>query len=637
MLHKSSILLLVSAAAFAVEPAHEVYIVNRKPASIAIVNTSTWDIDASIKLPAKSGDVLWAPDRRFAYVLQNGLDNLLRPSKKPSELLIVDMVQRKIVKNVPLGLAVWGISLSPDGQSVIAASGSRLLVNWRSFVSMPSVNAADIMHRGRARGGATLTLVDRSSDHSATVLPLGSPSSGVLFTRDGSERFVLDMPGNVLKVRKALGENGFIKLRSGPRRAKSNLSIYRRGQGTPVRTVAVDCWPAYWWITPDGKWAYLLDPGVPSTNARRYQEGELVVVDTEAGKVAAVHKAGANPDLLSPDPPTGEITLLSRASAKKGETKAQLLRFLGKDALPSFDGDDGRYVTRVPGVPGRWLVTGTAMCAWPDGGSPGNCIPLNRKTSGGEDQKEDQKEAASEPSLNGVPDDLVSVLGGEALAVKAGDKLGIVDLKTNRLEHVITTGRGVIRVANAFETVMATAALVAMDAVMAREGVAGVPVVDEAIFDLVYTSRFGAATANHGMLAGPDGDTVYALNTSTNDVTILDARTGKPVAKIPVGGECAGIGLTPNGRFVVAHSPDQITLIDTRTRKRTLEYHLHVDSVEGPAQGETVTAVYMLRQPPRIVALASHSLVVINSENGEMAYTPQKFGEPIELLEPGQP
>jgi YVTN family beta-propeller protein len=139
------------------------------------------------------------------------------------------------------------------------------------------------------------------------------------------------------------------------------------------------------------------------------------------------------------------------------------------------------------------------------------------------------------------------------------------------------------------------------------------------------------------MLAGPEGDTVYALNTYTNDVTILDAKTGKSVAKIPVGGGCVGIGLTPNGRFVVAHSPDQITLIDTRTRRRALDHHFQGEIEGHPIQDETVSAVYMLRQTPRIVALASHSLVVIDEESGDMAYRPEKFGHPLQLLEPGQP
>jgi len=34
-------------------------------------------------------------------------------------------------------------------------------------------------------------------------------------------------------------------------------------------------------------------------------------------------------------------------------------------------------------------------------------------------------------------------------------------------------------------------------------------------------------------------------------------------------------------------------------------------------------------------ALASHSLVVIDAESGQVTYTPQKFGDPIQLLEPG--
>jgi YVTN family beta-propeller protein len=611
MLHKLSILLLVSAAAFAVEPEHEVYIVNRKPASIAIVNTVTWEAGASIKLPANPGQALLAPEGRFAYVLINGMVDPLEPPKKPAELMIVDLAERKILKSVPLGPRVWRIGLSPDGRFVIA------------------------LNQGRVSTGATLTLVDRASGHSATVLPVGSPASSVQGTPDGSRLFVLATPDGVPLVRELRDDKRLSQLRSSPQRAKSTLSIYRLGQQTPDRTVELDCWPAYWLITPDGKWAYFLDPGVPSANAGRYQEGELVVVDADAGKVAAVHKAGARPDHLSFDAPTGEITALSWASAKKDETKTQLLRFRGADALPSFDAEDARFIARVPGVPGRWLVTGTAMCAWPDGASPGTCItvankrvewdaqghvisssgtstPANGKNSIGESQKEDQKEAASGPLLNGVPDDLLAVRGGEALAVKAGARLGIVDLKTNRLEHAITTGRGAVRFGN---NVATTAVAVFLSATGSW-------------VDLLLSPSISLSTPNNPMLAGPENDDVYALNTFSADVTIVDAKTGKAVAKIPVGGGCLGIGLTPNGRFVVAHSPGQITLIDTQSRKRALEHQL---------QDETVNAVYTLRQTPRIVALASRSLVVIDAESGKLVRTLEKFGDPIRLLEPGQP
>lgn len=616
MLHKSSILLLAFAAAFAVEPEHEVYIVNRKPPSIAIVNTSTWEIGASVKLPGKPEQALSAPGGRFVYVLLNRLVDPLKPPKKPAELLIVGMAEREILKSVPLGPRVAGISLSPDGRFVMALSpgppGKEVTVSGRV------ARALRDERQGRVNTGAKVTLVDRSSGHSATVLPVGSSSFSVHSARDGSRLFVLAVPDYVPLLREAGDDKRLSQLRSSTRRAKSTLSIYRPGQGAPDRTLELDRWPAFWVITPDGKWAYLLDPGVPSANAGRYQEGELVVVDAEAGKVAAVYKAGSTPGSLSFDAPTGEITALSWASAKKGETKAQVLRFRGKDALPSFDAGDVRFIARVPGVPSRWLVTGTAMCPWPDGGSPGTCIPVNRESSGGESQKEDQKEAASGPSLNGVPNDLLSIRCGEALAVRAGDRLGIVDLKTNRLEHVITTGRGAARFAENAARVFAIAA----------PGIVG---------DLLFDAYFLRFNYPNQMLAGPEGDTVYALNTYTNDVTILDAKTGKSVAKIPVGGGCVGIGLTPNGRFVVAHSPDQITLIDTRTRRRALDHHFQGEIEGHPIQDETVSAVYMLRQTRRIVALASHSLVVIDEESGDMAYRPEKFGHPLQLLEPGQP
>jgi YVTN family beta-propeller protein len=67
----------------------------------------------------------------------------------------------------------------------------------------------------------------------------------------------------------------------------------------------------------------------------------------------------------------------------------------------------------------------------------------------------------------------------------------------------------------------------------------------------------------------PDGREVYAGNTTTNTVAVIETASMTVVATIPIGATPAGVAFTPDNRraYVSGRSPSTVTVIDTTSRR----------------------------------------------------------------------
>jgi hypothetical protein len=188
----------------------------------------------------------------------------------------------------------------------------------------------------------------------------------------------------------------------------------------------------------------------------------------------------------------------------------------------------------------------------------------------------------------------------------ASSKVALLNLKDRRVEHVVTTGRGGVKFGKFLGAVALSAAMTGLSyysgAMMANAS--GSPV----FFYNVY--NFRPAPPNVHLAASPDGRFVYALNTMTNDVTIVRVEDGVVIEKIAVGGGSRAVGLMPGGRFVYAHGAGQLTLIDTRTNQKLAEHAVPSGRLSG---------VVALASDRRLVGLTSTALLVWDTETGQLA------------------
>ena len=206
------------------------------------------------------------------------------------------------------------------------------------------------------------------------------------------------------------------------------------------------------------------------------------------------------------------------------------------------------------------------------------------------------------PKQNKVFMALLVWYGGETFLFTPTSKVAMVDLNGKGAEQVITTGRGGIKFAKTLGAVALSAALTYASYKAARSMAQTTG--QYYFYYNVYT--FKMDSPNLSLASSSDGKFVYALNTFTDDVTIINSEDGSVVDKVPVGASCRRIQLAPGGKYIYAYAAKKVTLIDTQTQKPLV--HDLADS--------HVNTVYADEADGRILALTTTSVLVLDARDG---------------------
>jgi len=76
--------------------------------------------------------------------------------------------------------------------------------------------------------------------------------------------------------------------------------------------------------------------------------------------------------------------------------------------------------------------------------------------------------------------------------------------------------------------------------------------------------NFGVAAPQSSVVVRPDGKVAYALNTQTNDVTVVDVPTASVLSKEAAKGR--SLALLPGGAKVAVVGKDELRLFDTQAQ-----------------------------------------------------------------------
>lgn len=81
--------------------------------------------------------------------------------------------------------------------------------------------------------------------------------------------------------------------------------------------------------------------------------------------------------------------------------------------------------------------------------------------------------------------------------------------------------------------------------------------------------RFVALVMLLAGLTAAHAEEAFVTNQLSDDLTVIDLATSKPVVTIAIGGKPAGVAVTPDGRFAYVTSPDAkaVTVVDASARK----------------------------------------------------------------------
>jgi DNA-binding beta-propeller fold protein YncE len=138
----------------------------------------------------------------------------------------------------------------------------------------------------------------------------------------------------------------------------------------------------------------------------------------------------------------------------------------------------------------------------------------------------------------------------------------------------------------------------------------------------VFTPR----PPNLSLASSSDGQTLYALNTQTNDVTMINSGDGKILGHVAIGGGARQVMLAPGGKFVCAYSNKEITFIDAAKNQQHAEHKL----TDGKVMMVTPDA-----KSGRVLALLSNALEVWDAQEGKLVATVSGLTQAKFLARPG--
>ena len=136
---------------------------------------------------------------------------------------------------------------------------------------------------------------------------------------------------------------------------------------------------------------------------------------------------------------------------------------------------------------------------------------------------------------------------------------------------------------------------------------------------------FTPAAPNLELAASADNEHIYALNSQTNDVTIISTSDGKVIDKIAVGGGCKRVALAPGGHFVYSYTSGQFDLIDTGSNAKAVEYR--------PSSGK-LNSVSVLEDAKRLALLTTNAAIIWDAEKGTQIGTIEGLHQPGLLVQP---
>jgi DNA-binding beta-propeller fold protein YncE len=289
---------------------------------------------------------------------------------------------------------------------------------------------------------------------------------------------------------------------------------------------------------------YLVDPGKPSNKKEKNVDGTLVVVALADRKLVASVPAGSGPRAIVWDAPREQALLTSDGPpVEKGLPRPGVLRLLkAGEVVATLEVAEAPHLVRISGS--QAYVTGRQAIS---------VVDLEARRVAGQIAVE---------HAGGIDELVFSPDAKRAFALYDGSsRLSVLDLEKAQLVGSVTTGRGGIKFAKALGSV---ALSVAATTASYYSGMAGAQARGGGYYTYnVYS--FGVAAAETSVAVRPDGRFAYALNTQTNDVTVVDTTTATVLSKEAARGRSLA-PLTGGTRFAVL-GKDELRIFDTETQK----------------------------------------------------------------------
>jgi hypothetical protein len=393
----------------------ELYIVNRTPPSVSIIDGQHWRTVESIAL-----DEDYEPDwgavslgGRFLYVAgDRKIPSYRSESLDPARLWIVDLSSRNLTGTIPI-----------DSQR-----GPTFSKNGGYLVVQDSLN---------------YIFLDTHTGEVAGKLPQYAANRGLSVSRNTSRVFSLYSNFPLANQTDADGP------RSG---LPAFLRIYGLDSEKPY--IEIELPGSRDWsggvccrlmLSNDENWLYIVNGG-RAGDAKNYRNGIVHVIDTAIGKPVAQFAIPAACGEVQ-EPEAGSPLVLT-VSAK--DSRGKLYRFHADRPPQVIDvGADPIELKRLPNQAGFWAISRQDVRFLADGASAVSyAVPLK--------PYKNLSQADATVFLDDYPSEILYLPSQNRLVIgrmTKSDKLAIANLTSNLIEHVVTVGRSETKARNVAEDV----------------------------------------------------------------------------------------------------------------------------------------------------------------------------------------
>ncbi|MEO7135468.1 MAG: hypothetical protein ABI024_14755 [Vicinamibacterales bacterium] len=479
--------------------------------TVTVMDVVTGKAIQTAKVEGAPTRLLRTPDGRRILVLDRGqgddFGNDGFRAKTKSALTILDGRTLAVQGRVELGTGL-------DDRLMLSSAGDRLAIVCPGYRSK---KPAEVQPR-------ELITIDLANAQVLSRIELTRPSPDFLAAPDGNTIVVLSPPEKPKNAAPLPAE----------------LRLIDPAAGKVIATIALEGDPRGPVLAPDAQIVYLLDRGKPNDNPDKNQNGKLHAVSLTTREVIEVSDAGSKPRGLVLDEDRKRLLLLSDGPPVKGpanKNRAGELRIVvnGKPGAPIAVGSEPERIE--PSADGKFL----------------NVLGMQGVTR------------LALPGLQPSPVVEAPGMGGDETAISADGRRGwasygeyftTYDLEKGARVAQVKTGRLGKKMFLALETGLKTET-------SRLEGETKAKKDGRSYYS--YT-EYTLKEPKGSMAVRPDGKEIYALNTQTSDVTVIDADTGQVIEKVAAGG--FAIRFMPSASAALVVSSSTVAVIDFASHQK---------------------------------------------------------------------
>ena len=557
--------MLMAGPAAAQDAGARAFVLDQTARSLTVLDIATGRVGQTAPLQGTPELLLRTADGQRLLVLDRGEgrdagENGFQ-AKTHSTLTIVDGRTLAVGPRVELG---WGLAAAP----MLSAAGDRLSVVCPGFQGR---TPAESLPR-------QVVTVDLASGKVLSRVELPRRATAALATPDGQTAVVLSAREESRKPAPLPAELRFIDV----------------GAGAIVATVALEGDPQGPVLAPDRQFVYLLDRGKPNNNPERNVNGRLHAVSMTTRAVQGVTDVGSKPRGLVLDERGQQLFLLSDGVPVKGPANKDRpgeLRVI-RGAAPAAP-------IAVTTAPERLEVSDDGATLYVLGLQGLTPVSLPGLVAGS---------SIKAPGMGGGGESAISRDGRRGY-VLYGEYFTTYDLQKGEEVAEVRTGRMGKKMFMALEAGLEaeTKRLEAQNEAR-RQGRSYYGYTE-------YTLR-----EPHGTMAfGPDGKAIYALNSQTSDVTVIDAENGQVIEKVAAGG--FAVRFMPAASVALVASPSTVHAVSLTTHQKLADV---VTDTTGSFNRAEVSPDARLA-----VVHGSGGVLFVNAATGTPVGTMKSFGKVV--------